>query len=131
MNLEEMRERLRSRLGDSSLSTEEIDFELKNAVFRHNPDWTVETLPENEEYLVLKLAQISCLYTLASREAKNYRIGVDGVSIDKAQRVRNYLAIAENLEKEYQSIINSEDYAKIEVENFKRYSARLNRLVGD
>ena len=46
MNLEEMRERLRSRLGDSSLTTEELDFELKNAVFRHNPDWPLKPCPK-------------------------------------------------------------------------------------
>jgi hypothetical protein len=134
MNLQEAVSILRIRLGDENKTkfTDDtfLELELKDAMHKHNREYTLETVPEDEEYLIVKLAQISCLYTLASREAKNYSISVDGISIAKSERVKNYLSLANSLEKEYDSIINDPDYQTIEVHNMKRYSPMVNRLVG-
>lgn len=134
MNLQEAVSILRIRLGDENKTkfTDDtfLELELKDAMHKHNREYTLETVPEDEEYLIIKLAQISCLYTLASREAKNYSISVDGISIAKSERVKNYLSLANSLEKEYDSIINDPDYQTIEVQNMKRYSPMVNRLVG-
>ena len=134
MNLQEAVSVLRIRLGDENKTkfTDDtfLELELKDAMHKHNREYTIETVPEDEEYLIVKLAQISCLYTLASREAKNYSISVDGISIAKSERVKNYLSLANSLEKEYDSIINDPDYQTIEVQNMKRYSPMVNRLVG-
>jgi len=134
MNLQEAVSILRIRLGDENKTkfTDDtfLELELKDAMHKHNREYTIETVPEDEEYLIVKLAQISCLYTLASREAKNYSISVDGISIAKSERVKNYLSLANSLEKEYDSIINDPDYQTIEVQNMKRYSPMVNRLVG-
>lgn len=134
MNLQEAVSILRIRLGDENKTkfTDDtfLELELKDAMHKHNREYTLETVPEDEEYLIVKLAQISCLYTLASREAKNYSISVDGISIAKSERVKNYLSLANSLEKEYDSIINDPDYQTIEVQNMKRYSPMVNRLVG-
>lgn len=134
MVLADMVSRLRFKIGDtdSTKFQDNTDLEqvIKEAMNEHNKDYTLDTVPENEEYLILKLAQISCYYTLASREAKNYKINVDGISIAKAERVKNYMSLAQALEKEYREIINSPDYAEIEVGNMKRYSVEVNKLVG-
>lgn len=134
MNLREAVSILRIRLGDETKvkfpSDDYLEQEIKTAMHKHNRDYTIDTIPEEEEYLILKLAQISCYYTLASREAKNYKISVDGISIAKSERVRNYLSLAEGLEGEYRDIINSPDYHMIEVSSMKRYSPLVNRMVG-
>ena len=134
MNLREAVSILRIRLGDETKvkfsSDDYLEQEIKTAMHKHNRDYTIDTIPEEEEYLILKLAQISCYYTLASREAKNYKISVDGISIAKSERVRNYLSLAEGLEGEYRDIINSPDYHMIEVNSVKRYSPLVNRMVG-
>lgn len=135
MNLEEMVSRLRIKIGDETGTKlpddEYLAQEITDAMYKHNPDYTIETVPEKEEYLILKLAQIGCFYTLASKEAKNYKISVDGISIAKSERVTNYLRLADGLAKEYEGIVNSPDYQTIEVQETSRYSVRVNRMVGE
>lgn len=129
-----MVERLRLKLSDREKTKFQLDSQLESeiieAMHKFNSDYTLETVPENEEYLILKLAQISCYYVLATREAKNYKISVDGLSIAKSERVKNYLDLAKMVEDDYDEIVNSPSYAEVSVENMKRYSVEVNRLVG-
>lgn len=127
--IELLRMRINDREGDA-FTDEELEAEILFAMNKYDKDLTVETVPENIEYLILKLAQISAYYTLASNEAKHYKISVDGVSVSKADRVKNYLALAQGLEKEYNDIINSPNHAEVEIGNMKRYSNRVDRMVG-
>jgi len=137
MTLVDMVTRLRLKLNDRdtvvanrNFTDPELEDMITNAMEKFNTEYTLATVPESEEYLVLKLAQIDALYTLATWNAKEYRISVEGISIAKSERVTNYLKVAGQLEKEYQSIVSSPNFAGITVGNAKRYDCRSDELVG-
>lgn len=103
--------------------------EINFAVNAFNSDYTLDTLPQDKEFIVITRAVISCLRALATREARNYKISVDGISIAKADRVTNYLKIAEELEEGLTGILEGDGFAEIEVKDAKRYNVRSNKLT--
>lgn len=103
--------------------------EINFAVNAYNSDYTLETIPESKEFIAITRAVISCLRALAIREARNYKISVDGISIAKGDRVTNYLNIAKSLEDGLNAVLESPDFAEIEVSDTKRYNVRSNSLT--
>lgn len=106
----------------------EILAEIIYGISSYNTDYTIETLPEDKEFIAVTRAVISCLRALAMREARNYKISVDGISISKDIRVTNYLKIADQLEKSLNDTLTSGGFAEIEVKDTKRYNVRTNTL---
>lgn len=102
--------------------------EVQFAVNAYNSDYTLATLPEDKEFIPITKACISCLRSLAMREARNYKISVDGISISKSDRVTNYLNIAKALEDGLNETMESAGFAEIEVENVARYNVRTNNM---
>lgn len=109
-------------------SDKELGAILKDAVKEHNPEYSIEDLPEEEEYLVLWLASISCWYALAAANAKQYKIGVEGVNISKGERVGHYMRLATELQGKYNARVRSSDFASIEQGELVRDSVALRRL---
>lgn len=102
--------------------------EINFAVNNYNSDYTLETIPESKEFIVITRAVISCLRALAIREARNYKISVDGISIAKSDRVNNYLSIAKALEEGLNETLESPEFAEVEVSDARRYNVRSNSL---
>lgn len=102
--------------------------ELNFAVNTYNSDYTLDNIPESKEFIVVTRAVISCLRALATREARNYKISVDGISIAKSDRVTNYLNIAQALEDSLNETLESPEFAEIEVSDTRRYNVRTNSL---
>lgn len=125
--------RAKSKYQHESTSLKYTDLQLLSeitfAVNAFNSDYSLETLPTDKEFIVITRAVISCLRALATREARNYKISVDGISIAKSDRVTNYLAIADALEKNLDEVMNGAEFAEVEVKDAKRYNVRSNRLT--
>lgn len=102
--------------------------EINFAVSNYDSDCTLETIPEGKEFIVITRAVISCLRALAVREARNYKISVDGISIAKSDRVTNYLNVAKALEDGLNSTLTSDGFAEVEVSDARRYNVRSNSL---
>lgn len=109
----------------TGLTNEELENEIVDAAYRHDPDLTYKTVPKPQEYLVIMLAWISCLYTLAARNALEYRVSIEGISVAKSERVAQYLNTAAKLEEQYQKAITNPNYNVIEVEEMQTTASSI------
>ena len=100
-------QRLRLKLDDPSsemLSIEFLENEIFEAISRHTQgEYTIETLPVPEEFLVLKLALINCFRTLAIREAQRSHLKIDTIEIDRMQATQNFYMLVRQLQESYDS----------------------------
>ena len=108
-------------------SDKELCSILEDAAREHNSEYTIEELPEEEEYLVLWLASVACWYALAAANAKHYKIGVEGVNISKGERVRHYMELATELQGKYNRRVSRFDFATIEQGDLVRDSVAARR----
>jgi len=114
---------------DLKYTDSQILAEVNYAVNSYSSDFTLATIPQVKEFIVITRAVISLLRGLAVREARNYKISVDGISISKSDRVTNYMSIAQSLEDSLTSTIQSSEFAEIEVSDAKRYNVRNDKVT--
>ncbi len=74
----------------------ELEMLLRHGCYRHNPTYTVESLPTNEEYFVLTLAHIEGLRMQATDATKRRGLESD---------VQSLIALADAYERGYQADI--------------------------
>jgi len=107
---------LRRKIGDVEepyvFSDVDLLSELAEAVKRYNSKFTVYTVPENDQPLVIKTAWIQICYLLAADRAKYDRISISGMDIDKTVSFSNYLQLAQFLENQLK-----EDFDVLDVDS--------------
>jgi hypothetical protein len=101
---------LRYKIGDIGttpvFSDAELTKELNYALQKYNPTRAFADLQTFEHILVIKLAWISLCYVLAADFAKYHQISITGLSIEKTTPFRNYLELAQYLEKQVQEEVD-------------------------
>jgi len=138
MDLEEAVSRLRFKLDDvkeedeeTKLSDEALENEIKDAVVEYNSDYeTAEDVEENEEYLVIKLALISCLRILATRYAQKMDVSSGDINVEMTTRAKRLMNLASQFQEEYNNIINDPKNKEIEIGTLDRYVARRDETAG-
>lgn len=127
--LDDMLQRLKSRIPlDTQYPFEDITLEqyINDAINQHNPQYSSETLPESEEYLVVWLALINVYLTLAAQYAEDFNIKANGGEFDMEQPHIHYLNLARRLEEQYSTIARPQ----IEVSTATRVGMRYGRKTG-
>lgn len=130
--------RLRAKIGDTQspycFSDWELIQTLKDALITHNKKLTWATLPEAEQLLVLWLAIVDICEVLATDSSKFYNLSIEGVSVNKSERVEKYRLIKEDYEKRYKEKANQwgifkEGFGEIIVGNLTRQSLTTGQSV--
>jgi hypothetical protein len=115
---------------DSTLETE-----IKEVVKELDSEYTVETVPEEKEYLVIKKALINSLRLLAIKYSEGLDISSSEIDVDRTTRVKRVLDLASNIEEDYNKIVNDPSFREIKVNDLDRYVARydeeLKTVLGD
>lgn len=96
---------LRFKIGDTAtpyaFTSEQLETLILEAMARHNPSYTLLSLPMSEDSLVLYLAWIDICVILGMDSAKEFKLTLDGMSIEKDTRVKSYMELAEFLSQKY------------------------------
>lgn len=82
-------------------SEEEMKLILEDAIMQHNVDYTVETLPKEEEHLVVWLTMSVLYYQLAGKTADNIRFRIQNDEYHGQSIPLNYFRMAQAYEKKY------------------------------
>lgn len=126
---------LRAKLDDTDKEKFEEDSiledEIKEAVKELDTDYTIDNVPEEEEYLVIKKALINSLRLLAIKYSEGLDISSSEIQVDRTTRVKRLLDLASNLEEDYDKRINDPNFREIKVENLDRYIARYNATTNE
>ena len=103
---------IRFKIGDTGtppvFSDDRLKQEINAAILDHNDTYTIETLPESEDRLIVLLVWIQICYVLAGDSAKEISLTLDGMSIDKSKRVSSYLALVKQLKAEYAEAVTTD-----------------------
>lgn len=84
---------------------EDLDRILLDAIKQHNPSYSLESLPREEEPFVLWLAEIEIYFSLASGNSRFYRISAEaGTEINRQQRVDHYMKLIEGRQRHYDTM---------------------------
>lgn len=75
-----------------------------HSVSAHNPAYTVDTLPQEEEPFVLWLAEVEVYFALASGNSRFFSISAQGAEINKQQRVNHYMKLIEGRQRHYDTM---------------------------
>lgn len=67
----------------------------------HNPEYTLETLPENEKYFAMLLARKEIYFRLATASAPFYPIKAEGAELRKDVRFSHYMTLVNQVNTEY------------------------------
>lgn len=98
--------KLRRKIGDTGLTPCFADFELleilNEALTLHNRFMNWETLPENEHVLVMWLAVSNIALMLAQDSSKFYALSIDGLTVDKSNRVQHYTNLSDKYLQRYE-----------------------------
>lgn len=123
--------RLRGKVNDSSevsFTDEELTAEINEAIIRFNPSYTIDTLPEADEYLVVKLAASQTAFAMASKYASKFALNVEGLSINKAKVFDNWMRLGKTLFDSYSADMQEKGFT-IEVDDMARYCVSRNMAV--
>jgi len=97
--------RLRKKIGDISNPPCFPDYELVDKLHEgltmHDRNKTWDTLDPEDELLILWIVTANICLTLAQDSSKYYPLAVDGVAVDKSQRVQHYTQLHDSLMKRY------------------------------
>jgi hypothetical protein len=77
---------------------------IEDAVNQHNPTYSVDTLPEPEEYLVIWLTMIQVYTILATQFAEDFRTKVGVSEFDMDQPHLHYMHLAQALQRQYSEL---------------------------
>jgi hypothetical protein len=98
--------KLRRKIGDLGAIPCFADYELleqlNEALILHNRFMNWETLPEVEYTLVLWLAVSNIALMLAQDSSKFYALSIDGLIVDKSNRVQHYTALSDKYMERYE-----------------------------
>lgn len=98
---------LRFKIGDTGtppvFADPTLTREITQAMNLYDSSYTISSIQLNEEFLVILLAWSQVCTILACDNAKEYELSLDGMSIDKTVRVKNYLELAEFLMTQYKA----------------------------
>lgn len=90
---------------DMAFTDNEYIMKIKEACRVHTGSNHLEGLDEGEISMIALLVRISCCYDIAYDSAKYTKISLpDGISVDKGERVKHYLAVAKQLEQRYSKL---------------------------
>lgn len=98
---------VREGIGDTGNAYSDDDYisKIKESLKVHTGSEYVESINESDIGFIIQLVMISCCYDLALDNARYSRITLpDGISLDKGERVKHYLDIAERLQKRYDTL---------------------------
>jgi hypothetical protein len=76
---------------------------VTNAVFEHNPLYTVDNFPVNEQPFLLMLCRKEIYFRLSTKEAPFYPIEAEGASLRKDYRFNHYITLIEKITNDYES----------------------------
>lgn len=111
-NIDEVLVAVIESLGDlnresPAFTDEEYVLKIREAIRRFKGAEQPQQLSSSDISIVVLLVRISCCYDLAYDSAKYYELTLtDGVTLNKGERVKHYLSIAESLEKRYKQLLD-------------------------
>jgi hypothetical protein len=108
--MDDMLSRLQARIpADTQYPFDPADLEqfLRDAVNQHSPEYSVDSLPESEEYLVVWLALATVYTTLAAKYAEDFDIKAGGGDFEMEQPHIHYMNLANTLLKQYSDVAGS------------------------
>jgi hypothetical protein len=79
--------------------------------------YTIDTLPNKQEYYVILIAQTLVYRTLATAKAPDYNVESEFTKITKSDRFTHYMKLIESVQKEIDSIEKKESLGEIDVGN--------------
>lgn len=99
--------RIKGRIpSDTEYPFEDSDLQqlIIDAVNQHNPTYSVDTLPEPEEYLVIWVAMISVYTILATKYAESFSVRVGSNQFELDQPHLHYMKLAKSLQDQYTNL---------------------------
>lgn len=132
---------LRFKIGDfvptlpavPAFSKEQLETILTEAMLRHNASYTLMSLPDTETALVVYIAWIDICAMLAMDSAKEFKLSLDGMSIEKDTRVKSYMDLAKFLAEKYEAAIKEltplSDSGDIVMGELTRTALEIDRTV--
>lgn len=106
---------------------------ILGAISAHNPNYTLQTLPQNEVQFVMWLAMIDVYYAIATESAIYYEVGAQGAQLNRQQLFEHYSKLAAQLQDKYDKawkkfIVQTAEAESTEVLLQYRYTPRSYRL---
>lgn len=127
--LDDMVTRLQKRIPADTqypFSYDDLTQFIFDAINQHSPQYTSETLPESEEYLVVWLALVTVYITLAARYAEDFDMKAGGGDFKMEQPHVHYMNLAKTVLAQY----NSNAGSTIDVTTATRVNHRTGRKTG-
>ncbi|MBO8161149.1 MAG: fibronectin type III domain-containing protein [Thermosipho sp. (in: Bacteria)] len=94
---------------------EDLEEIISSKIKERNPSYTLTTLPEEEEFLVILLSKKEVYWRLATSSAPFYPISAEGASLQKDVRFDHYLALIREIEAEYARVLSEGKHIKIDI----------------